>query len=466
MASVIRAANLFQRGRTSPPGVGAQRSMSSLGTSSILKALKRHRNGYPRGQGYCQALPAQRNDRTERRVIAMSASLARLTVRNYRSLADLSLDISPVSVFFGPNGAGKSTILDTIWFFRDCAIRGVELASSTRSHGIGILYDGAADEDQLAIALATNEIEYELRFGLSSGRIEPSAGERLRSLSNARLLINRVLGSPTANLYHHNIAQHVPVTLREPEKLSLGLYLDFNQGDRQAEDLDRLLHFVRHYHSRSFFLHRLKVQGSDVSHETRLWDRGDNCWSVLRNLHDRRSVDNRYDTIVKFMGKSFPSFDGLVLEQTGPSTVYASFRERGRRKEIMASGVSDGHLQMLLLLTALFSEGGVRPAVLLFDEPEVSLHPWALSVFAEAVEFAAAEWNKQVLIATHSPVLLSQFRIDHVLATEMEEGRTRVRRLSEMDEIQDLLTQYAAGSLYMAQAVAEQAKPEAVSAEE
>ena len=131
----------------------------------------------------------------------------------------------------------------------------------------------------------------------------------------------------------------------------------------------------------------------------------------------------------------------------------------------MASGVSDGHLQMLLLLTALFSEGE-RPAVLLFDEPEVSLHPWALGVFAEAVEFAASEWNKQVLIATHSPVLLSQFRIDHVLATEMVEGRTQVRRLSEMAEIQDLLTEYAAGSLYMAQAIAEQAKPEAVAAGE
>lgn len=396
----------------------------------------------------------------------MSANLARLKVRNYRSLADVCMDIGTVNVFFGPNGSGKSTILDTIWFFRDCAIRGVELASSARSHGIGILYDGAADGEQVAVALATDEIEYELRFGLSSGRIEPFAGEQLRSITSDKVLINRAAGSPTAHLHHGDIGQDVPVKLREPEKLSLGLYLDFNQGDMEAEDLDRLIHFVRHYHSRSFFLHRLKHQGSDSSHETRLWDRGDNCWSVMRNLHDRWEMDERYDTIMKFMSKSFPSFDGLVLEQTGPTTVYARFREKGRRKEIMASGVSDGHLQMLLLLTALFSEGQMRQAVLLFDEPEVSLHPWALSVFAEAVEFAAEKWNKQVLIATHSPVLLSQFRINHVLATKMDEGRTRVQRLSEMPEIQDLLEQYAAGSLYMAQAVAGQAQPEAVSAEE
>lgn len=414
----------------------------------------------------------------------MQSGLSRLRVRNYRSLAELSLEIGQVNIFFGPNGAGKSTILDTIWFFRDCAIRGVELAASVRSHGIGILYDGAVSDEagtgtgidsnseQVSVALATETIEYELRFGISSGRMESFAGEHLRSLNTDRSLINRPAGSGTASLYHNNIKQHVPVTLREPQTLSLGLYLDFNPADQDAGDFDRLLHFVRHYHSRSFYLYRLKQEGSVASHETRLWDRGDNCWSVLRNLHDRRAVDERYDTIMGYMTKSFPTFDGIVLEQTGPTTVYASFREKGRRKEIMASGVSDGHLQMLLLLTALFSEGRTRPAVLLFDEPEVSLHPWALQVLAEAIEYAAEEWNKQVLVATHSPALLSQFAVKHVLATEMDRGRTCVRRLSDMPEIQDLLDQYAAGSLYMAQAVAEQAKgqdqakAEPVSAEE
>src|SRR6185369_17089763 len=121
------------------------------------------------------------------------------------------------------------------------------------------------------------------------------------------------------------------------EKTSLGLYLDFNPADRAADDLDRLLRFVRQYHSRSFFLHRLKTQGSEVSHETRLWDHGDNAWSVLRNLHDRRSQDDRYDTVIRWMREAFPSFDGLVLEQTGPSTVYASFQEKGRRSVIRAS---------------------------------------------------------------------------------------------------------------------------------
>jgi predicted ATPase len=113
---------------------------------------------------------------------------------------------------------------------------------------------------------------------------------------------------------------------------------------------------------------------------------------------------------------------------------------------------------MLLLLAALFAEGRDQESVLLLDEPEVSLHPWALAVLADAVKEAAREWNKQILIATHSPVLLSQFDPADSFATERREGRTLMRRVSEIPGIKDLLKEYATGSLYMAEMVAPQHK--------
>ena len=383
------------------------------------------------------------------------SGLKNIRVRNYRALADTDLGVGPINVVFGPNGAGKSTLLDTLYFFRDCAIRGVEVASSERSHGIGILWDGAGDDEGISIELATDSIAYGLTFSLSAGRLESFAGEKLRSLSRTQTLIDRISGSDKASLYHTEVKQTLPVPLREPEKLSLGVLLDFSRGHDEAAHLDRLLHFIRLYHSRSFLLYRLKRQGSESSHETRLWDLGNNAWSVLRNLQDKRNVDDRYATIMRYMAEAFPIFDGIVLEQTGPASVYASFQEKGRKREILASGVSDGFLQLLLLLTALFSEGE-RPSVLLFDEPEVSLHPWALAVFAKAVKVAAEQWNKQVFLATHSPVLISQFEPRDVLVAGIEDGRAKFDRLHEIEEIRDLLDEYAAGSLYMSEALAPQ----------
>jgi predicted ATPase len=114
---------------------------------------------------------------------------------------------------------------------------------------------------------------------------------------------------------------------------------------------------------------------------------------------------------------------------------------------------------MLILLTALFSEGEDRPSLIMFDEPEISLHPYALSVLAEAMRTAVEGWCKQVFVATHSPVLISQFAPTEILAAEIGEfGQTIIRRVSEIDKIQDLLEEYASGSLYMAEMIAPQSE--------
>ena len=381
--------------------------------------------------------------------------LTKIRVTNYRALADVELDLGVINVIFGSNGAGKSTLLDSLYFFRDCAIRGVEVASSERDHGIGILWNGATDREGITIELASGDLKYSLSFSLSGGRIDPFPGERLVASSLTDVLIQRSPGSGKAALYNRLIKQSPEIELREPDKLSLGLFLDFNQGDVEGREFDRLLHFVRHYHARSLRLERLKRVGSETSPQTRLWDQGNNAWSVLRNLKDRRNLDPCYITIMRYMADAFPFFDDVVIEQIGSASVYASFLEKGRREPILASGASDGVLQLLLLLIALFSEGD-RRSVLLFDEPEVSLHPWALVVFAKAVKEAAEQWNKQVFLATHSPVLISQFEPEDTLVAAVEEGRAQFHRLSEIDELRDLLEQYEAGSLYMSGVVARQ----------
>jgi predicted ATPase len=388
----------------------------------------------------------------------MSNQLTHLHIKNFRSLADVNIQINPLNIIFGPNGAGKSTLLDTIWFVRDCAIRGVDLASSERDHGIGLLWDGADEGENISIKIVTPSGEYEVSFGYSSGRIEPFAGEKLFSEHDNQLIV-RIIGSDKAQVYRTDLQKLEFITLREPEKLALSRYVAFENSEPAASNIDNLLRVVRNYNSRSASLFKIKRFGSESDSGERLQDRCENLWSVLRNLHDKRVIDERYDTIISFMKLSFPAFDNLFFEQTGRYTVYGNFLEKGRRKPIRASGVSDGHLQMLINLTALFSEGQNRYSLILFDEPEISLHPWALAIFAKAVKLATEKWNKQVFIATHSPVLISQFEPENILTAELDkEGKTVLNRISEIEDIQDLLAEYATGSLYMAEMIAPQSK--------
>lgn len=389
----------------------------------------------------------------------MPDKLQSIKVRNYRCLRDVIVPTGPINVLFGPNGVGKSTFLDALWFVRDCAIRGTDEAASTRHHGIGVLWDGAEADDRIEITLETDHADYSMSFGFSSGRIEPFIGERFRSKARNLTLFERAIGSASADFYHEKLNQTMSVKLREPEKPAFSNYLLFNdEPSLETAGLDEILHAVHLYASRNANFFLLRRLGSDSTQHTFLYDSWKNLWSALRNLHDRRALDDRYDTILGFMRKGFPdAFRGLVFDQLGPDRVYASFVEANRRQPIAASGVSDGHLQLLGLLTALFGMPRHRAATAIFDEPETSLHPHAIAVFADATKFAAEEWGRQVFIATHSPVLMSQFSIDDTIIFEHDAQRsTAARRPSDLPDIKDFLDHYSLGSLFMAEEVAPQ----------
>jgi predicted ATPase len=390
------------------------------------------------------------------------AELLRLVIHNYRSLRDVDFAPTKINVVFGPNGVGKTTFLDALWFVRDCATRGTAEAASSRHHGIGALADNAETGDErIDIGIETRTATYRVTFGYSSGRIEPFVGERLLSKQRRIELVSRAVGSDQAAFYHEQFQQMPLLKLRDPEKLAFSNFLLFYEPGEEASEMDALLKSVHLYSSRAVDLYRLRRFGSESSVHTYPWDRWQNLWSALRNLNDRRAVDDRFETIVGYMRKAFPqAFRDLVLEPLGADRVGGSFVEVGRKRPIQASGVSDGHLQLLGLLTALFGDTQDRSSLLLFDEPETSLHPHAIAVFAEAVCEAAEHWDRQVFLATHSPVLISQFQPENVVVAELGEDRsTTLRRVSEICELQDLLQQYSVGSLYMAEQVGQQSAP-------
>ena len=120
------------------------------------------------------------------------------------------------------------------------------------------------------------------------------------------------------------------VSLREPEKLSLSRYLDFEINARKRpSSIESYISSISTIYA-PFNLSRLKQR---LEHRIRNLgqSRGDNLWSVLRNLEGRRQLDDRYATIMEYMAEAFPTFDGLVID-LGTKTLYASFLEKGRLK--------------------------------------------------------------------------------------------------------------------------------------
>ena len=391
----------------------------------------------------------------------MGDQLTRLNVKNFRSLADVSVELRPINVLFGPNGSGKSTLLEAIRLVKDCAIRDVEEAARPRNNGFGMLRQTVDESEGILITVETDFSKYALRLGFSLGAIQPYAGELLYSKGTEIPLINRRTGSDEADFYYRAANPPVRTRLTFPEKLTLTQYIQgWDLLPRETFRLWHILISIQFYHSHYIDLSGLKHRGSESGSEILLRENCENLCSVLQNIHGKSAIDSRYETIISFMRKSFPNFKDLVFDRSGLNAVYISFAQKNLKAPVSALNESEGQLQMLILLTALFAQENQNGMLILFDEPETSLHPYAISIFAEAVQHATKEWNKQVFIATHSPVLIGQFEPEDILATGLDESsQTTLTRVSEMEDIKDLLESYDTGSLYMAEAIAPQSKP-------
>jgi ABC-type lipoprotein export system ATPase subunit len=88
-----------------------------------------------------------------------------------------------------------------------------------------------------------------------------------------------------------------------------------------------------------------------------------------------------------------------------------------------AGSISDGTLQMLGLLTAIFHQPA--PSLIAIEEPETNLHPGALGMVLDLLRFASD--RTQVIVATHSPELLEGKWIEdrHLRLVAWEDGSTR-----------------------------------------
>lgn len=71
------------------------------------------------------------------------------------------------------------------------------------------------------------------------------------------------------------------------------------------------------------------------------------------------------------------------------------------------------------------------PSTIIIDEPELGLHPYAITLLGALVRSAAK--RTQVIISTQSVPLLNEFEIDDLIVVEREQSASVFKRLEESD---------------------------------
>lgn len=176
----------------------------------------------------------------------------------------------------------------------------------------------------------------------------------------------------------------------------------------------------------------------------RLLPDGENLVGLLSylNTNDLKT----FDLISSKLREVNPNFKELAFSVPIAGKTLMALKEKQLNRAVPIDFISDGTLRFLLLLSILYNPK--RGAVVCLDEPEMGLHPDMISTVAEGIKYAA-QTGTQMIVSTHSPLLLNAFELNDILIFEKDsENQTIVNRKSEED-FQDWQGEFLAGQMWM-----------------
>ena len=350
-----------------------------------------------------------------------------ITIEGFKSIASLNeLKLGPINVLIGPNGSGKSNFIGVFSFLNAIRSGRLQLYVMRAGGADRILHFGSRTTESMRIRLSfeNQKNQYEIQLqATETDELHPGI-ETISSWDKAeydRPYEDGLLG-------------------RGGEA---GISLPANRGIHRyvQNHLDswRLYHF----HDTSSASPLRKT--SDVNDNRFLRTDGANLASYLHLL--RLKYANNYDLIRRTVQLVAPFFEDFLLQPSAlnEDKIRLEWRHRGTDAYFDVSSFSDGTLRFIALATLMLQPEEMRPLVILLDEPELGLHPYAITLLASLVKQASVK--SQVILATQSPILLNHFQPEDVLVADRVRGQTEFTRL-DAESLKAWLDDYNLGQLW------------------
>jgi predicted ATPase len=128
---------------------------------------------------------------------------------------------------------------------------------------------------------------------------------------------------------------------------------------------------------------------------------------------------------------------------SNPNQIQLEWYEKGSDFPFRANSLSDGTIRFICLATLLLQPR--LPPLVILDEPELGLHPYAISILYRLLEQASKK--SQLLISTQSVTLINYFSPEDVIAVDKEKGSSTFTRLDQL-KIEKWMEDYTIGELW------------------
>lgn len=346
--------------------------------------------------------------------------LNRVVIKGYKSIKKCDLELGNINVFIGANGAGKTNFISVFEMLQRVLNR--ELSYYTAKKGLSaLLYKGKGVTDSISVDLHFETIQYLFE-------LEWTEDDRLLFREESLIVSGKeVLGGSNhkesdalSTLQKIKSGTEIPQFLLEP-RWRIYQFHDTSSSSRIKSEnfLSNDVTFLGDARNLAAFLYRLK------------------------NYHP-----NSYADILYAVQIIAPFFEDFILNpnELNDELITLRWKEKGCSDDLYASQLSDGTLRFICLATLLLQPEKVKPNIIIIDEPELGLHPFAITILAELVKKAA--FSRQVILSTQSVELLNQFEAEDVVVVDRDEEGTDFKRLDSAKLTDWLEDDYSLGELW------------------
>lgn len=351
-----------------------------------------------------------------------------ITVKGFKSITSIEkLELRPINILIGPNGSGKSNFIGVFSFLH--AIREGRLQDYVRKAGGAeqLLHFGSKVTEEIKIHISFRQGVNEYFLAL-----KPSTDDSLYPSNEIASFWDK----------------------RYPNPYNAGLLPRENGREAGISDPDvkRTADWVRtrlgrwrlyHVHDTSDTSPMRKT--AQLNDNVFLRPDGSNLPAFLYLL--RVKHPESYSLIRRSVQRVAPFFDDFMLspDPLNEDTIRLAWKHKNSDQYFGASALSDGSLRFITLATLLLQPVIYRPSVILVDEPELGLHPAAITLLASMVKQISEQ--TQVILSTQSPFLLDHFQPEDVLVAERVDGGTTFSR-PDPERLASWLEDYSLGQLW------------------
>ncbi|GAA6622317.1 AAA family ATPase [Scytonema sp. NUACC26] len=342
--------------------------------------------------------------------------LSRMVLKGFKSITGCEIELSRVNVLIGANGAGKSNFIGFFRMIQQLLERNLQVFVSRQGGPDALLYFGRKTTEQL---------EFQLYFGNNGyfATLEPTQDNRLMFAKESFWW--NVSGEREIGRGHFETQAFVDTRTGIDEYV-----LSAMQQWR-----------VYHFHDTSDSAYVKQPHG--INDNAYLRTDARNLASFLYLLRDRNPAS--YQKIVKTIRLVAPFFGDFYLRSSPQNreVIELEWFERGQDIPFKAHLLSDGTLRFMCLATVFLQPEELQPETILVDEPELGLHPYAITILASLIRSTP----KQVIISTQSVELLNEFDANDIIVVDRNEGKSLFHRLNQ-HELEEWLKDYTLGELW------------------